>query len=188
MVTSSATVTPFAFATNQPSISCELMITSASAKIVLFSLIKTDICPSFSKVAICCWSKAEMAAATAFISFPKRGPSALKSGFICFTSMPEPSSISSISFTFTSLLINSETAKISSFSESSKTGIIIFWSGWRTFIFSFCRNESTSDDIVCAFCILCSNFLSMNDASAFGKSVKCTDSIPSFEVPAVKSL
>ena len=76
--------------------------------------IKTLISPSFSRMAISFCPKLLIICAMDFMSFPKRGPSFLKSGFICFTKIPEPSSINSISLTFTSDLIRSETARISS--------------------------------------------------------------------------
>ena len=89
---SNATVIPLAFATNQPGISCDDISTSSDVKIMLFPEITSDNVPLASNSLICSGDNDCISLEIKFISFPKRGPSALKLGLICFTKTPDVSS------------------------------------------------------------------------------------------------
>ncbi len=141
-----------------------------------FPFISTAIFPSFSSVWISSWPNCCTAAPTKRISLPYLGPNTLKLGLIFLTNMPEASSISSISLTFTSEMIRSWMAVMSSRSLWSNTGIITRCKGCRTLIISFLRSDKTIEEICCAFCIFRSKDVSIKSSLQVGKSTKWTDS------------
>ena len=84
------------------------------------------------------------------MNFPYLGPNFLKLGLIDFISKSDFSSINSIFFTLTSLLISSETELIIFFLFKLSTGIKILFKGCLTLIFSFALKDNVREEIICA--------------------------------------
>ena len=167
-VMSSATVTVPSVATSHPGISSLRISTSATSMVtgVPSTLIASE--PSFSSAMISAWLSAAIAAATAFIILPCFGPSFLKSALMHFTSTPSSLPTNLISLTLTSERMSCDISAICCLAFSLETGIMSVCSGWRTFMFTLRRNESTSDVMVWARFIFCSRSLSIRLSSAIG--------------------